>query len=233
MDTQHVLLLLNGELPFDAARRAPASVAHIVAADGGARHAQALARLPDIVVGDMDSLPEELERSFAQQGVRFARFPVDKDLADLELAMQFIRTEYPAAQEVSVLGGLGGRIDMTLANLFFLSTVPLQVWVYDDHSCTTFVKPGMEVAIEGGLDGVDGEGQGARFSLVPLTPCARVARIHGAHWPLEDTEIVFGNTWTLSNRCASSDTRIAISEGAVALTAFSPAQLRVVVPQSA
>ena len=88
METRTAVIFASGEL--DSLPTA-ASVAHPgdywIAADGGLRHALALGRLPDVLIGDLDSVtPEQLAQAEAA-GVRILRYPVEKDDTDLELAL--------------------------------------------------------------------------------------------------------------------------------------------------
>ena len=56
-----------------------AGVTLVIGADGGAAHAVALGRQPDLVIGDLDSLaPGDADR-LARAGVPIERWPVEKD----------------------------------------------------------------------------------------------------------------------------------------------------------
>ena len=77
-----------------------------------------LDQIPDLLIGDLDSVPPEQIDSMASQAVEIQRFPVEKDETDLELALfEVARRGY---KEIFLVGALGGRIDQTLANLFLL-----------------------------------------------------------------------------------------------------------------
>ena len=53
-----VLVFANGDLPETAwVRPLLAQAEAVIAADGGLAHVLALGRWPDVVIGDMDSLP--------------------------------------------------------------------------------------------------------------------------------------------------------------------------------
>ena len=60
----------------------------IVCADGGARHLSRIGRMPDMLVGDMDSIqPDELAKLEAGN-VRMRRFSPEKNFTDSELAVE-------------------------------------------------------------------------------------------------------------------------------------------------
>jgi thiamine pyrophosphokinase len=59
----------------------------VVAADGGARYALDAGVVPDLIVGDMDSLGEAWAREVAECGALLERHPARKDKMDGHLAI--------------------------------------------------------------------------------------------------------------------------------------------------
>src|SRR5215218_7958057 len=59
----------------------------VIAADGGAQPLLRGGRLPDLVIGDMDSLGADALETLAARGVQLRRYPRAKDETDLELAL--------------------------------------------------------------------------------------------------------------------------------------------------
>ena len=82
---------------------------YLIAADGGFRHATALGLVPDAFIGDMDSLREE---DLPEGAILY---PSRKDDTDMMLAVK--KALAAGASEVLLLGGLGGRLDHTYANI--------------------------------------------------------------------------------------------------------------------
>ena len=58
----------------------------IIAADGGTRHALSAGVLPQVVIGDLDSLAEADREQLDRSGVQLIVYPTHKDYTDLELA---------------------------------------------------------------------------------------------------------------------------------------------------
>lgn len=113
-----VLLLLNGELREPRLVRALARRADaLVCADGGARHAKALGLTPDVVVGDMDSLPRPAPRAWARTAYLC---DFDEDRSDLDKALDFVAQA--GAGKVWLAGALGGGLDHELVNLAALES---------------------------------------------------------------------------------------------------------------
>lgn len=120
----HALVLADGSVPaaalLDAVWPGWSDGADLViAADGGARHAQALGRPIDLWVGDGDSIHATDLAALASAGVPIERAPVDKDESDAELAL--VAALDAGARRITVLGALGGdRVDHGLANVWLL-----------------------------------------------------------------------------------------------------------------
>ena len=88
-----------------------------IAADGGLDLIQELNIVPDLIIGDMDSLQSDdmLERFAQNKAVQIKRLPVEKDDTDMLAA---IREGLKAGcDSFELYGALGGRIDHTLANI--------------------------------------------------------------------------------------------------------------------
>ena len=83
----------------------------VIAADGGLDHARALEVAPDLVIGDFDSLkgarPADGERTIA--------LPPQKDDPDMLSALKIGWLH--GARTFHIYGGLGGRVDHTIANI--------------------------------------------------------------------------------------------------------------------
>ncbi len=109
---RQALLLLNGVLSEPALVRRLARTCLLVCADGGARHARALGLVPDVVAGDMDSLPRSLPRSWGRTNFVC---DFDENSSDFEKALCFLAKA--GSQRVYVAGLFGGRLDHCLVNL--------------------------------------------------------------------------------------------------------------------
>src|SRR3954470_12794406 len=87
----------------------------LIAADGGALPLLRAGIVPQVVIGDMDSISTAGLAELEAHGVTPQRFPREKDETDLELAL--LHTATAGATKIDILGALGGRWDHTLANV--------------------------------------------------------------------------------------------------------------------
>ena len=98
------LLLCNGEPPSrPLADRCVRKADQIIAADGGANAARSLDLVPDLIIGDLDSVTAATRRAFA--GVRTLHIR-RQDTTDIEKALDHIRDH--GGGRVIVLGATGG-----------------------------------------------------------------------------------------------------------------------------
>ena len=71
---------------------------------------------PLMVVGDMDSLPKELQERFSS----CIFHETEQDYNDLTKAMRWVLREHPEVSEITILGATGLREDHTIGNLGLL-----------------------------------------------------------------------------------------------------------------
>ena len=181
----------------------------VVAANGGSRHALAAGVTPQLVIGDCDSLPEELMTTLQDTGVEFRRAAVDKDETDLELALIWA-AEQTEAEEIVVLGAFGGRPDQALANLLLLAHPLLEM-----SPCPVSMVDGAwkVVLIRGGTT-LDLHGQaGDRVSLIPLGGAAEGVTTTGLAFALDDEDLTFGPARGVSNRMEDETATVRLRKG--------------------
>ena len=97
----------------------------IIAADGGLRHLESAGLMPDVIIGDFDSLgfvpeapaPESVNAPAPENGKAPAvlRLPVEKDDTDMAAACQAAWEK--GCRRLRIYGGTGSRPDHFLANL--------------------------------------------------------------------------------------------------------------------
>lgn len=199
------VVFANGCLPEPGlARRLIRPVDVLIAADGGARHALALGLRPSLVVGDFDSLDEAEVSALETSGCQVVRHPADKDETDLELALQLALQG--GAEQILVVGGLGGRLDQTLGNLALLTAPALA-------SLDVRMDDGLEEAFfirqAGTLQGQPGD----LVSLIPWGGAVEGVRTQGLRWSLQDETLLAHKSRGISNRMEGESARVNLTSG--------------------
>jgi thiamine pyrophosphokinase len=181
--------------------------AAVIAANGGMRYLQALGRRPDIVVGDLDSLPEGSEEALQAVGVEIVRHPAAKDETDLELALLLAGQRFPRAA-ILIFGGIGGRLDQTLANILLLAHPELI------NRSVRFVERRESAWLVTSETEIHGR-PGDTVSLIPLAGPARVVETTGLAWPLHHETLEFGPARGISNEMSAGRATVQLASGLV------------------
>ncbi len=90
----------------------------IIAADSGARHLKGSGYLPHVIVGDMDSIDPDTLEFFQTNNVLIQSHPRRKNQTDLELCLAYAKEH--GAEQITILGAIGTRMDHSLANILLL-----------------------------------------------------------------------------------------------------------------
>ena len=177
----------------------------IICADGGVTHCMALGYRPQVVVGDMDSVDPDTLHRLAADGVELERHPRHKDQTDLELALE--RALRDGADEVLILGALGGRLDQALANILILAQRPwpVPIAVAEGNQVASVLHGGETVTLRGS--------RGSTVSLIPLSNEVTGVTYGGLEYDLTDAAISLGSTRAVSNVVSESPATISISTG--------------------
>ncbi len=201
------VIFANGELnqpsnPLAAIREND----YLIAADGGTHHCLALGLTPQVVIGDLDSTTDEQRVSLTEKGTQFRVHPRAKDQTDLELALMHAVDE--KAEEILLLGILGGRLDQTLANLLLLTRPEWQsarLTAADGLDYATLLRKGDELHIQ--------TQEKDTVSLIPLTPKVEGITTRGLRWSLKDAVLEFGSTLGISNEASGEAAKVKIRTG--------------------
>lgn len=182
----------------------------VVAADGGAATALAFGCVPDLVLGDFDSLSPRVLAEVRQKGSQVETFPRDKDQIDGQLAVE--RALARGARRLLLLGFLGGpRVDMAVANVLLLVGCDADITLADEFNEVALVRGGAERAWTPETDEI--------VSLIPLSGCVDGITTAGLRWPLRDATLMLGETRGVSNEpMGDQPIRVRVESGVLLVT---------------
>jgi thiamine pyrophosphokinase len=188
-------------------------VALVVAADGGARHADALGLPIDRWVGDGDSLGVEEIARLRERGVAVDLYDPDKDETDTELAIRAAISG--GADAITIVGAFGGvRLDHALANVSLLMNPLLDGRPADLLDAGARIRllhaPGPDgraaaVALPGRV--------GDLISLIPFGVDGEGLTSEGLRYPLRDEQLAVGSTRGISNVRISTPALVSMERG--------------------
>lgn len=184
----------------------------IIAADGGANHCAHLGIIPDVLLGDLDSIfPENLE-SYKTEGIAINHHPKRKDATDLELALDLAVEK--GSRSVWLVGALGGRWDMSLANIMLAAGDKYK------HLKTSLLGRDCSMQIlHPGTHTITGE-PGQKVSILPLKGDAHGVTLSGFEYPLKDHFVPFGSSIGVSNIMEKDQGTVQFIQGALLCVLF-------------
>ena len=219
---RHAILVGDGDVPARAMLDAAwpgwaADVDLVIAADGGARKADRAGLVPQLVVGDGDSLGESGLAEIRAAGIPLERAAAAKDESDLELAV--LAAVARGAVHLTILGAMGGpRFDHALANAWLLAhpaldgrtAVLLDAWtrvrLLSSRAARGAVAAGRAEVI---LAGAPGD----LVSLFPFGADAVGVTTEGLAYPLRDEPLRAGPARGLSNVRTGTEARVSLRSG--------------------
>lgn len=147
------VILANGDypsasLPLKVLEEAP----YVVCCDGGANEYLAKGHLPDVIIGDGDSLSEDNRLKYAS----LVRRNPDQETNDQTKAVQFLLAQ--GKKRIAIVGATGKREDHTIGNISLLMEyrrMGVEVRMYTDHgmfipckdACTFVCEEGQQVSL--------------------------------------------------------------------------------------
>lgn len=211
MALRRVLVAASGEPPeLELVRELARTADLVVAVDGGLALLLRAGVVPQLLIGDLDSL----DGVAVPPGVEVRRHPREKDATDLELTLDQVAALAP--EEIRLVGALGGRVDHLLATCGLLVRHRVPIVVHH--------RGEVLYAVSGPLT-LSGAAPGDRVSLIPLTD--RVEGIHtqGLRYPLAGEPLHRTGTRGVSNQVVSLPCQVEFSSGRL-LVVHAPAARR-------
>ncbi len=200
-----VMIIANGDVSgLEGLLSRCSKDVYIICADGAARYLVAIGLVPNLLVGDFDSIaPEDLEW-MKERNVNLRQFPVQKDSTDSELALEYALALKPHC--ITLLGGIGSRWDHSLSNILFLDRLRRQ-----GIKARLINETGQLTITDSRLE-IEGE-PGEIVSIIPLSELAEGVTLKGLEYPLTNHDIPRGSSLGISNRLLEHRGLITLKKG--------------------
>ena len=167
-------------------------------------------RLPDRVIGDMDSLPESLRKKYSDIIVKID----EQEHNDQTKAFRWAIENLEGMESITILGATGQREDHTIGNISLLMEYArmydlegsgIQVQMITDHATIVAVTDTVEMDC----------GVGRQISILTPDNTLRI-KSEGLRWKTDD--VVFDNWWKATLNVAVQDNiRLEFSHRSLAL----------------
>lgn len=193
----------GGAVRIDGITEHPKSDDLRIAADSGYLTAKALGDRIDIAVGDFDSMSADM----IPDGVELLRVPAEKDVTDTQLAVETALNR--GADQLVIIGGMSGRLDHTLSNLFILEDLAdadVYAIMTDGQSRVRFVRSGSALIGRSGF---------RYLSIIAADPKVKGVTAEGCRYPLKNATLSRRCQYAVSNEITGNCALISVKKGGI------------------
>jgi len=177
---------------------------YIICLDGGLKYIDGTGIMPNIIVGDFDSVNIDLVEKYRKKGVEIESFPVRKDFTDMELGIDI--AVKAGAESVIFLGALGGRLDHMLGNIYNMkqaAKLGMEAGIIDEKQHAFLLEKGRKFKYK----------KGTVISLIPISEQVTDIKTVNLSYPLNRETLYNGYSRGLSNVFEEDEVEISFSSG--------------------
>jgi thiamine pyrophosphokinase len=204
-----VLIVSGGKAPEESTIRNYINAdTFIISADSGSNALYKYNIIPNLILGDFDSISDEVLKYYEEKNCSINRYKEEKDFTDTEAAVWEAIKLKP--EEIFLFGSTGSRLDHTLANLGLLYRCKLEnidAFIIDENNKVSIHTESFEFK----------ECAGQTFSIQAFGGIVKNLSIHGAKYPLSNYDLFFGDPRTVSNECEQNSVKITFDSGIIIL----------------
>lgn len=184
---------------------------YIIAADSGMEFLQRVELMPDMIVGDFDSVrPETLAYFKEKQGIIRKQLNPVKDDTDTEFAIR--EAIKLGAEKITILGGTGTRLDHVFGNAALLGIglkENADIQLVDAHNRIRMIDKSIKL--------IKTEQFGSFVSLLPYAGEVKGVTLKGFKYPLEKHTMGSFSSLGISNEIVEEEAEILFEEGILLL----------------
>ncbi len=172
----------------------------IIAVDFGLVAVDSLGLSPDYIVGDFDSVPEDILRRYQESSV-VETYPREKDKTDTQIAIELAIQHN--ATSITLVGATGSRLDHTMANIHLL-LLPLSknidAYIMDEHNRIYLRQESFRIEKQ--------KQHGDYVSLLPFSDEIQGLTLVGFYYPLNKITLRSGSSLGVSNEIVEEVARV-------------------------
>lgn len=183
---------------------------YTIVADSGMEFMRRAMLVPDMIIGDFDSVePETLEffrTECVQKGIVWRELNPVKDDTDTEFAIR--QAMALGTKEITILGGTGTRLDHVLGNIALLGIgleEGITIQLVDVHNRIRMINKPLQLKRK--------EQFGNMVSLLPYSGEVKGLTLKGFKYPLQDFTMRGFSSLGISNEIVAEVAEISFEEG--------------------
>lgn len=208
LEEKKILIVTGGNVDYEWAKEwlKNRSYDYCIAADSGLTHLDRLHLKVDFILGDYDSVRQEVLEKYRKDTQSIA-YPPEKDYTDTHLAVLEALKHRPAC--IDILGATGSRYDHALTNIFVMKQAleqQTECYIYDRHN-KIYLLTGKKTILQK-------EQFGEYLSVVPMSEEV-VLTLKGVKYPLTHYKLHQGLSICQSNEIAEKQAEVLVEKGIV------------------
>lgn len=178
---------------------------YLVAVDSGANLLFEIRMLPDLLIGDLDSIDGKALIWCKENSVEIISFEASKDETDTELALNEVYKR--GFNEVQLLNALGDRPDHFLATIYLL-------YSYSGNMNVLIINENLICSVLSGNNLLDAK-EGELWSILPVGENIPLVSLKGFEYEINRKMMPFSKPFGTSNVSKSDKVAINTEKGAV------------------
>lgn len=179
---------------------------YIICADGGLEKAKKYGIIPDIIIGDFDSVNLDILKEYESYNIPINKFPAEKDSTDMELAVEFAISK--GYNNIILTGATGSRLDHTLGNIMLMERcfkIGVIITIIDNNNEMKIISDNTDLIIDFKEE--------YYISIIPVDDFIQGLNLEGFKYPLNNVNVQRGSTLCISNQISASYGRITLNKG--------------------
>lgn len=203
------LIIANGD-DVDKTSFENMNIDYVICADGGLEKAEKLQVVPDLILGDFDSVHGDVLEKYKKSS-EIMKYPAEKDFTDMELSIEIAVKK--GFRDIVLVGATGGpRLDHSLANMMLLEKyykLGINIIIVDNNNKIQIISNNCNMLLD--------KKRETFVSLIPLTEEINGLTLEGFKYPLDRVIVKRGSTLCVSNEIISDKGRIILERGTALL----------------
>jgi thiamine pyrophosphokinase len=182
----------------------------VFAVDRGLLAADKLKIEPDYILGDFDSVPEDILLKYRTMSIPIISFPKMKDKTDTQIA--FEKAIEHNAKVIDLVGATGSRMDHTMANMDLLMLGlewGISASILDPNNKIYLKKESFVIRKD--------DQHGDFISLLPFSFQVKELVLKGFKYPLDGIVLTAGSSLGISNELIEDQASVEFEEGILAV----------------
>lgn len=178
----------------------------VIACDGGATHALKARIIPDVVIGDFDSISKKTLHALKNRSIEYIHYPADKIYTDAELGLMLAKER--GYRDIILTGIHGTNTDHLIANVALLAKKRysnLALRIVDGREEMTLVRK--RIVIRGKKN--------ETVSLIAIGENTRGVTTKGLFYPLKNDVLKAWGTRGLRNHMTGARAEVTLKKGAL------------------